>query len=67
MFGKTKCLRVHIIYKLKIKIHVFFFRKTLRKESSNRRAVKRKDINEYHEIGLSPGQPLKKRKIVVSK
>ncbi|CAG9767504.1 unnamed protein product [Ceutorhynchus assimilis] len=39
-------------------------RKTLRKESSNRRAVKRKDVNEYHEIGLSPGQPLKKRKVV---
>lgn len=37
-------------------------RKTLRKESSNRRAVKRKDVNEYHEVGLSPGQPLKKRK-----
>ncbi|XP_050316276.1 FYVE, RhoGEF and PH domain-containing protein 6 isoform X2 [Anthonomus grandis grandis] len=36
--------------------------RTLRKESSNRRAVKRKDINEYHEIGVSPGQPLKKRK-----
>ncbi|XP_066148998.1 rho guanine nucleotide exchange factor 39 [Euwallacea fornicatus] len=40
-------------------------RKTLRKESSNRRPVKRKDLNEYHEVGISPGQPLKKRKIVV--
>ncbi|KAF7269734.1 hypothetical protein GWI33_017252 [Rhynchophorus ferrugineus] len=39
-------------------------RKTLRKESSNRRPVKRKDVNEYHEIGLSPGQPLKKRKFM---
>uniref|UniRef100_A0AAR5Q8M3 DH domain-containing protein n=1 Tax=Dendroctonus ponderosae TaxID=77166 RepID=A0AAR5Q8M3_DENPD len=38
-------------------------RKSLRKESSNRRAVKRKDINEYHEVGLSPGHPLKKRKL----
>ncbi|XP_066257647.1 rho guanine nucleotide exchange factor 39-like [Euwallacea similis] len=40
-------------------------RKTLRKESSNRRPVKQKDLNEYHEVGISPGQPLKKRKIVV--
>ncbi|XP_030750379.1 putative protein tag-52 [Sitophilus oryzae] len=39
-------------------------RKTLRKESSNRRPVKRKDVNEYNEIGLSPGRPLKKRKFM---
>lgn len=37
-------------------------RKTLRKESSARRPVKRKDLHEYHEIGLSPGRPLKKRR-----
>ncbi|XP_060519469.1 rho guanine nucleotide exchange factor 39 [Cylas formicarius] len=40
-------------------------RKSLRKESSSRRAVKRKDINEYHEVGLSPGRPLKKRKMIM--
>lgn len=39
-------------------------RKTLRKGSSSRRPVKRKDLHEYHEVGLSPGRPLKKRKIV---
>ncbi|CAH1113184.1 unnamed protein product [Psylliodes chrysocephalus] len=37
-------------------------RKTLRKDSSSRRPVKRKDLHEYHEIGLSPGIPLKKKK-----
>lgn len=37
-------------------------RKTLKKESSSRRPVKRKDVHEYHEAGLSPGRPLKKRK-----
>lgn len=37
-------------------------RKTLRKESSARRPVKRKDLHEYHEIGLSPGRPLRKRR-----
>ncbi|KAJ8950622.1 hypothetical protein NQ318_010821 [Aromia moschata] len=44
-----------------IQIHVSN-RKTLRKESSAWRPVKRKDIHEYHEVGLSPGRPLKKRK-----
>lgn len=39
-------------------------RKTLRKDNSSRRPVKRKDLHEYHEVGLSPGRPLKKRKIV---
>lgn len=39
-------------------------RRTLRKDSSSRRPVKRKDLHEYHEVGLSPGRPLKKRKIV---
>lgn len=39
-------------------------RKTLRKDSSSRRPVKRKDLHEYHEVGLSPGRPLKKRKLV---
>ncbi|CAH0547503.1 unnamed protein product [Brassicogethes aeneus] len=38
-------------------------RKSLRKESSSRRPVKRKDMQEYHEVGVSPGRPLKKRKI----
>ncbi|KAL3275149.1 hypothetical protein HHI36_019918 [Cryptolaemus montrouzieri] len=37
-------------------------RKTLRKESSSRRPVKRKDMNEYNDIGLSPGVPLKRRR-----
>ncbi|KAL1501709.1 hypothetical protein ABEB36_006990 [Hypothenemus hampei] len=40
-------------------------RKTLRKESSNRRPVKRKDLSEYHEVGVSPGHPLKKRKMAI--
>lgn len=39
-------------------------RKTLRKDSSSRRPVKRKDLHEYHEVGLSPGRPMKKRKNV---
>lgn len=39
-------------------------RKTLRKDNSSRRPVKRKDLHEYHETGLSPGRPLKKRKVV---
>lgn len=39
-------------------------RRTLRKDSSSRRPVKRKDLHEYHEVGLSPGRPLKKRKMV---
>lgn len=39
-------------------------RKTLRKDSSSRRPAKRKDLHEYHEAGLSPGRPLKKRKLV---
>nr|CAH7719837.1 unnamed protein product [Callosobruchus chinensis] len=38
-------------------------RKTLRKDSSSRRPVKRKDILEYHEVGLSPGRPMKKRRV----
>ncbi|XP_018567136.1 FYVE, RhoGEF and PH domain-containing protein 3 [Anoplophora glabripennis] len=38
-------------------------RKTLRKESSARRPVKRKDLYEYHEVGLSPGRPLKKKRL----
>ncbi|CAG9824346.1 unnamed protein product [Phaedon cochleariae] len=38
-------------------------RKTLRKDSSSRRPVKRKDLHEYHEIGISPGKPLKKLKM----
>ncbi|EEZ99641.1 rho guanine nucleotide exchange factor 39 [Tribolium castaneum] len=37
-------------------------RKTLRKESTVRRPVKRKDLGEYNEIGLSPGKKLRKRK-----
>ncbi|XP_044255249.1 putative protein tag-52 [Tribolium madens] len=37
-------------------------RKTLRKESTVRRPVKRKNLGEYNEIGLSPGQKLRKRK-----
>ncbi|KAJ8971241.1 hypothetical protein NQ314_000803 [Rhamnusium bicolor] len=49
-----------------IQIHIND-RKTLRKESSSRRPVKRKDLHEYHEIGLSPGKPLKKRKIAMEK
>lgn len=36
-------------------------RKTLRKESTVRRPVKRKDLSEYNEIGLSPGKKLRKR------
>ncbi|CAG9864590.1 unnamed protein product [Phyllotreta striolata] len=42
-------------------------KKTLRKESSSRRPAKRKNLIEYHEVGLSPGKPLKKRKIEASK
>ncbi|KAG5891002.1 hypothetical protein JTB14_022581 [Gonioctena quinquepunctata] len=38
-------------------------RKTLRKDSSSRRPVKRKDLHEYNEVGLSPGKPLKKRRL----
>ncbi|XP_023023743.2 rho guanine nucleotide exchange factor 4 [Leptinotarsa decemlineata] len=38
-------------------------RKTLRKDSSSRRPVKRKDMHEYNEVGVSPGKPLKKRKL----
>ncbi|XP_072400066.1 rho guanine nucleotide exchange factor 39 [Diabrotica undecimpunctata] len=39
-------------------------RRTLRKDSSSRRPVKRKDMFEYHEVGISPGRPLiKKRKM----
>lgn len=39
-------------------------KKTLRKDSSSRRPVKRKDLFEYHEVGISPGKPLmKKRKL----
>ncbi|KAK9885963.1 hypothetical protein WA026_013839 [Henosepilachna vigintioctopunctata] len=37
-------------------------RKTLRKESSARRPVKRKDLNEYNDLGLSPGIPLKRKR-----
>lgn len=36
-------------------------RLTLRKESSTRRPVKRKHLNEYKEEGVSPGKPRKKR------
>lgn len=36
-------------------------RLTLRKESSTRRPVKRKHLNEYEELGVSPGKPRKKR------
>lgn len=39
-------------------------RRTLKKDNSARRPVKRKDMHEYHEVGLSPGRPMKKRKIV---
>uniref|UniRef100_A0A6P7GAZ5 Rho guanine nucleotide exchange factor 39 n=1 Tax=Diabrotica virgifera virgifera TaxID=50390 RepID=A0A6P7GAZ5_DIAVI len=39
-------------------------KRTLRKDSSSRRPVKRKDMFEYHEVGISPGRPLiKKRKV----
>ncbi|RZC35008.1 RhoGEF and/or PH domain containing protein [Asbolus verrucosus] len=38
-------------------------RKTLRKENTIKRPVKRKDLNEYNEIGLSPGKKLRKKKI----
>lgn len=38
-------------------------RLTLRKESSTRRPVKRKHLDEYEEVGISPGQPRKKRGI----
>lgn len=37
-------------------------RKTLKKENTVRRPVKRKNLNEYNEIGLSPGKKLRKRK-----
>lgn len=37
-------------------------RKTLRKENSARRPVKRKNVNEYNEIGISPGRKLKKKR-----
>ncbi|XP_045463410.1 rho guanine nucleotide exchange factor 39-like [Harmonia axyridis] len=37
-------------------------RKTLRKESSSRKPVKRREFNEYNDIGLSPGIPLKRRR-----
>lgn len=37
-------------------------RKTLKKESTVRRPVKRKDLAEYNEVGLSPGKKLRKRK-----
>lgn len=36
-------------------------RLTLRKESSTRRPVKRKHLDEYEELGVSPGKPRKKR------
>jgi hypothetical protein len=39
-------------------------RKTLKKENTVRRPVKRKDLGEYNEIGLSPGKKLRKRKSV---
>ncbi|XP_044758126.1 putative protein tag-52 isoform X2 [Coccinella septempunctata] len=37
-------------------------RKTLRKESSSRKPVKRREFNEYNDVGLSPGVPLKRRR-----
>ncbi|XP_056631588.1 FYVE, RhoGEF and PH domain-containing protein 4 [Diorhabda sublineata] len=42
-------------------------KKTLRKDSSSRRPVKRKDLFEYHEVGLSPGKPLTKRRKISSR
>lgn len=37
-------------------------RKTLRKESSSRKPVKRREFKEYNDFGLSPGVPLKRRR-----